>query len=135
MKLYRLEEIHDIFKNGVYWGVYRASIAEYLFGTSDCYNNNSGTSPAPFSDPKLSNTWLSMDYGQRQNHVFAFESIESLLRWFYIKDNLKEHSDIYQLVEYELKDKHIRMGTAQCVFHVQQYIKRTVLDNSILWKE
>jgi hypothetical protein len=138
--VYRIEEpirkrddLHLANGDYINKGAYTHIIASNLLGEdSDC-----DKSPTPDNDPKLRHYWSKLydiDCSYRQ-WVFAFESIESLLRWFYIEENLKEYSDEYRLAVYEVPAEFVFIGTSQTVFKASEANLIDVLDNSILWSK
>lgn len=72
--------------------------------------------PAPWADSRLAPEWNSLT-SQRQWH-FGFTSKASLKRWFWLKaDRVTMHKAGLRVAVYEVPEKFVRRGAAQCIFH------------------
>lgn len=135
MLVFRIEHPSDEFNDRINRGAYSSQLATYLL-SHEAYFTNNEVSPLPKDDVRLAQVWHSLTFtGNYKKYVFAFESIESLLRWFHKPERLAKYSDNYLLVQYELEDSLVSLGTAQCIFHSETTFTRTVLDNTILFMD
>lgn len=75
--------------------------------------------PAPWADSRLGPTWQSLEdlCDHRQWH-FGFTSKASLKRWFWLKvDRVTMHKAGLRVAVYDIPEKFVRRGAAQCIFH------------------